>query len=99
MFAGCGPDVETEWVNVHVAADPGAYGRVIVEARHATSEAGLGAATWVALGVIPDRPSPWALAFPAGGVLELRLTLEVDGRIGAPRVRRVGVEWRCPGPD
>ncbi len=99
VFAGCGPDVETEWVNVHVAADPGAYGRVIVEARHATSEAALASAAWVELGVIPDRPSPWALAFPTRGVLELRLTLEVDGRIGAPRVRRVGVEWRCPGPD
>ncbi len=99
VFAGCGPEIETEWLNVHIAADPGAYGRVIVEARHAATEAGLAAAAWTELGVVPDRPSPWALSFPTFGFLEIRLTLEVDGRTGAPRVRRVGVEWRCPGPD
>jgi len=99
VFDGCGPDVETEWRNVHVTADPGAYGRVLVEARHAPDEAGLASATFERLGEIPDAPSPWDADYPPGGVLEVRLTLEVDGRVGAPRVRRVGVEWGCPGPD
>ena len=72
---------------------------MLVDVRHAVTEAGLAAAAWTRLGEIPDAPSPWALTLPVGGVIEVRLTLEVDGQIGAPRVRRVGVEWRCPGPD
>lgn len=99
VFAGCGPTVETEWGALHVAADPGAYGRVLVEARHAASIDALAAAAWVDMGEIPGRSSPYPLALPVGGALEVRLTLEVDGRVGGPRVRRVGVEWRCPGPD
>ncbi|MBX3275438.1 MAG: hypothetical protein KF729_34580 [Sandaracinaceae bacterium] len=99
VFEGCGAEVPTAWARVHVAADPGAYGRVTVEARQAPDRAALAAAAFVELGVIPARPAPWALEVPEGGVLEVRLTLEVDGRVGAPRVRRVGVEWRCPGPD
>lgn len=98
VFGGCGPDVETQWVSVHVEASPGA-GRVVGEIRHAASEAGLAAASWVELGIVPDRPAPWALSLPAGGSVEIRLTLEVDGAAGAPRVRRVGLEWGCPGPD
>ncbi len=99
VFSGCGPDIATEWINAHVTADPGAYGRVIVEARHASSEAGLASATFERLGSVPEEPSPWPLRFPTGGAIEVRLTLEVDGRVGAPRVRRLGVEWGCPGPD
>lgn len=98
-FEGCGLDEPTAWLSVHVSADPGAYGTVTVEARHAATEAGLEAAAWETLGVIPDTPAPWDLSFSEGGIVELRLTLEVDGRVGAPRVRRVGLEWMCPGPD
>jgi streptogramin lyase len=99
VFEGCGAELATRWLRVHVAADPGARGRVIVEARHAASEAGLRDAPWTRLGVVPDEPAPWPLDVPEGGALELRVTLEVDGRVGAPRLRRVGVEWQCPGPD
>lgn len=99
VFEGCGALLETAWLTIHVAADPGAYGRVLVDARHAPSRDALSSASWVRLGEIPGTSSPYPLSFPEGGVVEVRLTLEVDGRAGAPRVRRVGVEWRCPGPD
>lgn len=99
VFDGCGSLGDTAWLTIHVAADPGTYGRVLVEARHAASRDALSSATWVQLGEIPGMPSPYALSFPEGGAVEVRLTLEVDGLAGAPRVRRVGVEWRCPGPD
>ncbi len=99
VFEGCVPAADTEWLNLHVAGTPGGQGSITLEARHAPDRAGLSAAAWVTLGTIPDDPAPYPLAFPAGGVLEVRLTLSVDGLAGAPRVRRVGVEWRCPGPD
>ncbi|MCZ7683542.1 MAG: hypothetical protein M5U28_34075 [Sandaracinaceae bacterium] len=70
-----------------------------LEARHAASASELRAASFVRLGTLPEEPAPYPLELPAGGVVELRLTLEVDGVAGAPRVRRVGLEWACPGPD
>ena len=99
VFEGCGADQPTRWLNVHAAASGGSSGRVIVEARHAGRVEDLPGASFAPLGAIPDAPAPWALDLPEGGALELRLTLEVGGRAGAPRVRRIGVEWRCPGPD
>jgi hypothetical protein len=99
VFEGCGADQPTRWLDVHAAASAGSMGRVVVEARHAGRVEDLAAAAFEPLGVVPDEPAPWALDLPEGGALEIRLTLEVDGRAGAPRVRRIGVEWRCPGPD
>lgn len=99
VFEGCGPEVETRWLRVHVDAQLGSNGRVTLEARHAASASELRAASFVRLGTLPEEPAPYPLELPAGGVVELRLTLEVDGVAGAPRVRRVGLEWACPGPD
>ncbi|MCB9621330.1 MAG: hypothetical protein H6724_17970 [Sandaracinus sp.] len=104
VFRGCptlddAPSPDTEWLRLHALLDPGAYGTVILEGRHATTEAGLAAATFEELARFPGSTSPIALTFPTGGVVELRLTLEVDGAIGAPRVRRLGLEQSCPGPE
>lgn len=99
VFEGCVPTADTQWLNVHVAGSPGANGRIALEVRHAADRAGLASAPWVEVGALPDSTSPWALDFPDGGVLEVKLILSVDGLGGAPRVRRVGLEWRCPGPD
>jgi streptogramin lyase len=99
VFRGCGPGVETTWLRLHVDAVLGSGGRVGLEARHAEDEAGLARAVFEPLGTLPDDAAPFALTFPEGGAVEVRLTLEVDGEVGAPRVRRVGLEWRCPGPD
>lgn len=96
LFEGCG-DAPTEWLRVHVESDPGSNGTITIEARHGASAGSLGA--FVELGTIPDQPAPYDLSFPEGGVVEIRLTLRVDGVAGAPRVRRVGLEWQCPGPD
>jgi streptogramin lyase len=98
VFEGCG-ELPTEWLRVHVAGDPGSRGTITLEARHAASAGELGGAAWVRLGSIPGDPEPYALSFPEGGAIELRLILEVEGSAGAPRVERIGVEWRCPGPD
>ena len=72
---------------------------VTVEARHAEDRAGLEDAEWTTLGVLPEDEPPYPLAFETGGVVEIRLTLRVSGRLGAPRIARVGLEWACAGPD
>ncbi len=99
VFTGCGVDASTRWLRVHVAADTGTHGRVRVEGRHAPTTASLTEATWVDVGTAPIDARPFELDFPEGGALELRITLSVSARIGAPRVSRIGLEWRCPGPD
>lgn len=98
VFHGCGADVPTQWLRLHVAAELGSNGSVTLEARHAATEDALASVPFVRLGTIPTEPAPYELDFPQGGVVEVRLVLEVDGVAGAPRVRRVGLEWRCPGP-
>jgi streptogramin lyase len=99
VFAGCGADVATRWANVHVDALLGSAGRVVVEVRHASDSSALEREPFALLGAAPDAPSPYALSLPMGGVVEVRITLEASSDIGAPRVRRVGLEWACPGPD
>ena len=99
VFLGCG-DGMTLWGAVHVAADSGTRGRIELEARHAPEVAALAAAGFVPFGALPGVPPPYVLpSFPRGGVVEIRLVLSVEGRIGAPRIERVGLEWTCPGPD
>lgn len=99
VFEGCGGGEPTRWTRVHVAADLGSRGRVRVEVRHAATVDALGAASWAVLGELPEQPAPFDLALPEGGVIEVRVTLTVTARTGAPRLGRVGVEWRCPGPE
>ncbi|AKF03342.1 hypothetical protein [Sandaracinus amylolyticus] len=99
VFDGCGADVTTSWVNVHVAGDPGTHGTIAIEVRHASDVASLASAPWISLGTIPDDAAPFPLALPEGGVIEVRVTLAVSASLGAPRLTRVGVEWTCPGPE
>jgi len=98
VFEGCPLAGETEWARVHVEVLPGAAGSVEVAVRHAASPASLAAAPFALLGEVPPDVSPLALGVPNGGVIELRLVLRTAARDGAPLVRRVGVEWACPGP-
>lgn len=108
VFTGCGPlermpdpdhvGPPSEWRRIHVAATIGAGGSVLVEARRADTRSDLADEPFVVIGELPEDESPFDVAFEAGGVVEVRLTLRVAGRIGAPRIARVGLEWRCPGP-
>lgn len=98
-FSGCGVSVGTRWLRVHMAADVGAHGEVRIEARHAVAQELLGDAPWMTIGTLPSDTLPFELDVPEGGVVELRVALSVTSRIGAPRVSRIGLEWRCPGPD
>ncbi len=98
VFDGCRPDGETDWARLHLDVLPGAAGSVEVSVRHAPDRGGLASAAFTPLGVLPDDAAPFDLDVPGGGVLEVRLGLATDARDGAPIVRRVGVEWRCPGP-
>jgi len=109
VFFGCGGvqrdassavvSTSTVWQRVHVGWLGGGGARVSVEARRASSVDALAEdQSFVALGSLPDDDQPFALDFEPGGVVEVRLTLLAGGRLGAPRVARVGVEWRCPGP-
>lgn len=101
VFGGCQPGGATRWMRVHLDFDAGSAGRVILRGRHAPRRDALGEADFVLLGEVPAEPAPFELsdeAFPDGGAVELELTLRTAARDGAPRVRLVGLEWRCPGP-
>ena len=97
VFDGCG-SIDTMWERVHLEGLAGANGSVQVEGRHAARTDALAAASFEELGRFPDASPPYALSFPPGGVVELRLTLTTSARDGAPRVQQVGLEWECPGP-
>lgn len=109
VFFGCGHESrigdaglagrETEWQRVHVDAQFGPDAAVDVEARWAEDQDGLSAETFQDVGTLPRDSSPLPLEFPEGGVLEVRVRLRADGALGAPRLRNVGVEWTCPGPE
>jgi hypothetical protein len=98
VFEGCPLDGDTEWLRLHLAADAGVAGTIEVAVRHAATVAELAAVAFVIVGVLPDEAPPFDLDVPDGGVLEVRLTLRTAARDGSPRVRRVGIEWGCPGP-
>lgn len=97
LFEGCAQG-GTAWLRLHVAAAVNG-GELLVEARHAEDAGALASRSFVALGTLPHDGSPFPLAFEPGGVVEVRLTLSTENRDGAPAVRRVGLEWACPGPD
>lgn len=109
VFTGCGVQrldpaapvmpQPTDWLRLHVAANAGAGATVAVEARRAASVDALGDTPWTLLGTLPTDAPPYPLSFERSGVVEVRLTLRVAGRLGAPRVARVGLEWSCPGPE
>lgn len=108
VFAGCGragrgsdavSEGETQWLNLRVVALLGAGAKVGVSVRQAASEDELSDAMFNTLGELPGDASPFALDLPKGGVIEVALDLQSVHAIGAPRIGRVGVEWRCPGPE
>jgi hypothetical protein len=99
VFEGCRFGAATQWERVHVAAEPGAAGSVEVAVRHATDREGLAAREFRVVGTVPEESSPFELDVSDGGVLEVRLVLRTAARDGAPRVRRIGVEWGCGGPE
>ena len=98
VFDGCSGDADTEWARIHVAMLAGATGSVEVAVRRAVDRASLAAAPFTVVATLPPDASPAPLALEPGGVLEVRLVLRTSARDGAPLVRRVGVEWACPGP-
>jgi streptogramin lyase len=107
VFAGCGREgretdavsqAQTEWLNLRVTALLGAGARVVISVRHAESIEALADTSYEQLSELPRDTGPFALQLPAGGAIEVMLDLESNDAIGAPRVARVGVEWRCPGP-
>jgi streptogramin lyase len=109
VFDGCGVQrapsggapggQPTDWRRLHVGWSGAEGASVLIDARHAAERDALDGAEWLALGTLPEQEPPFALPFPTGGVVEVRLTLRVAGRLGAPRVARIGMEWACGGPD
>lgn len=98
VFDGCPGGGETDWLRVHLDVLPGAAGTVEVTARRADDRSSLASASPTVIGVIPREASPFDLPVASGGVLEVELGLATSARDGAPVVRRIGVEWSCPGP-
>ncbi|MFW5875770.1 MAG: hypothetical protein ACOCXM_03470 [Myxococcota bacterium] len=98
VFEGCdGGTDATRWTRVHLDADAGTAGSVRVEVRHAADRDELTNAPFATVLSFPDENPPADLTLPEGGVVEVRLTLATTAHDGAPRVRRVGLEWDC-GP-
>ena len=108
VFGGCGREVggtddvsqgATQWLNLRVVGLLGAGAKVGVSVRHAEDITQLSDAMFNTLGELPRDASPFALRLPEGGAIEVALDLQSSYAIGAPRIARVGVEWRCPGPE
>jgi len=110
VFTGCSrggddsesSEVATQWRALHITGVVGAGSQVEAQLRHATTVDELEQfddEAFVSVGVLPDDELPFPLELPDGGVLELRLILRSTNYHGGPRVERVGLEWRCPGPD
>lgn len=98
VFRGCRTG-DAMWLALHVEAHEGTSGTILFEARHGTDDADLATQPFAAVGTFPDEPDPYPLSFPDGGLVEIRVTLVAASRLGAPRLARVGLEWRCPGPE
>lgn len=107
VFGGCGREGkleavslgQTRWLNLRVDARLGAGAKVSISLRHAASIEALPDESFNMLGELPRDASPFALQLPDGGAIEVALELESRHALGAPRIARVGVEWRCPGPE
>lgn len=98
VFDGCPLEGMTEWRRLHVELSTGPAGSVAVALRHAADRASLATVPFTEVGMLPPDTAPLSLSAPDGGVIEVRLTLGTRARDSAPLVRRVGVEWACPGP-
>lgn len=107
VFLGCGGPSSSDagaisggtlWKRVHIAYQAGEGASVQLEARRADDRDALDGEPYQPLGTAPEQAPPYTLDIPAGGVLQLRVTLKATARMGAPRVLRVGAEWTCPGP-
>ncbi|MBK6807421.1 MAG: hypothetical protein IPG81_00680 [Sandaracinaceae bacterium] len=94
VFMGCGNEL-TRWDRLHVSWLAGADSSVEVWLRHATTAAGLAAVSFEQVLLLPGGEVPVDLSLPTGGVVEVRLVMRTAARDGAPRVERVGLEWRC----
>jgi hypothetical protein len=99
----------TQWRFVHIEASIGPGASLALSVRWASDVELLADAPWEAMGTLDGTSTSRAdggqsLRFPAtfdareGGAIELGLTLRSSFASGAPVVRRVGVEWLCPGP-
>jgi streptogramin lyase len=89
----------TTWTALHVTWLGGEGASAEIELRRAQSAQALGDSAWQRVGVLPQDLPPFALALDRGGVVEVRLTLRGEQRLGSPRIASVGIEWRCAGPD
>ena len=97
VFDGCVDDA-TRWRTLHVSSVAGG-GTVTVSARHAETAEALPSFAFEEMGEADGPDVVFPLDLPEGGVVEVELLLRAGSVDGAPRVRRVGIEWQCPGPD
>ena len=97
-FNGCGSASQTlfEAIHLDMVAPTGSY--VEVAFRVASSEAELTDEPYLAAQTLTETGS-FSLGPLLASKLELKLALHSGGHHAAPRVRRVGVEWSCAGPD
>jgi streptogramin lyase len=98
VFEGCAGSTTT-WEALHIEWSGGASASTSIEARRAQSRELLDSAAFVSIGRLPEQQPPYPLDFEQGGVVQVRVTLRADARLGAPRIGRVGVQWRCLAPD
>lgn len=94
LFRGCA-DGGTDWGTLRVTANF-AGGTITVNARYGEDEDSLG--EFETLLVAEGDNTMVATDYPSGGVVEVEAVLETANRDAAPRLRRIGFEWACPGP-
>jgi streptogramin lyase len=98
VFEGC-EDGEAAWARLHwdAVVPPGTT--LAFSARRAADAAALDDEEWAAVAGVPDAESPADLDLAGGGVIEVEIVLATTDRNATPRVRSIGVERVCPGPD
>ncbi|GAB4111232.1 MAG: hypothetical protein OHK0013_47220 [Sandaracinaceae bacterium] len=97
VFLGCETGFATDWQRLHLDAEAGAGGSVVLSLRRAESVETLASEAFVRLGVFPVVALPIDLDVDDGGVIEVEIVLRSTSRRSAPVIRRVGVEWGCGG--
>jgi streptogramin lyase len=103
VFTGCmqsgASEVATLWRALHLDAVVGSDSSVEALVRRAPSVVQLEDEPFASVGTLPNDVAPFPLELPEGGAVEVQLILRSSSHHGGPRVARVGLEWRCPGPD
>ncbi len=98
VFGGC-EDGDADWRRLHwdAVVPPGTT--LSFSVRAASDAGALEGEAFAPVATVPGDESPADVDLPEGGVVEVEMLLETTDRNATPRVRSIGLEYACPGPD